>query len=320
MQANVNNNRGHIIWLSTLRGLAILLVFISHIPIREELKNLLFIIGRIGVVIFLMMAGYLAYNSVQRKTRLQFFVNRFLRIYPIYWILLFIAFYINPGKWSYVDLLKNITLFQEYLGSHCILVASWMLSIMIVFFTILCIIKNKLKKYLPYTFIVIAIGAILCATARYLKGLPFPTALFLLQLTGIIGCISKQEDKSFSLLELKYFVVFEISLFISTLLSYDNWPSYILAYNLGCLCFYLFKNYQLCNKLVSDFSDLGFTFFLGAGIPITILTSLIPSISLLPIFAKIIIQFFSTLVFAWLMTRFVEDPMLRWGKRITHEN
>lgn len=319
MQANVTELGGHIIWLSTLRGLAILLVFISHIHIGDEWKNLLFIIGRIGIVIFLMMAGYLAYNSVQRKTRLQFFVNRFLRIYPIYWILLLIAFYLQPGEWTYVDLWKNFTLFQEYMGSHCILGASWMLSIMIVFFAILCIIKNNLKKHLPYAFSALTLGAILCAIARYVKGVPFPTALFLLQLVGIIGCISKQEGKRFSMLELKYFVAFEIILFITTPLSYSNWLSYIIAYNLGCACFYLFKNYQLSNNLVSDFSYLGFTFFLGAGIPITTLTKLIPSISAFSIMVKILVQFLSTLVFAWLMTRFVEDPMLKWGKRIMRE-
>lgn len=307
------------LWLSTLRGIAIILVYISHIHFGEQYRNLLFIIGRIGVVLFLLMAGYLAYNSVQRKTRKQFFLNRFFRIYPMYWILLLMMYVLHPQWYSIIDLLKNITLFNEYMGAACIIGSSWMLSIMIVFFVILCSIKNTLKKSIPLIYIVLSIGAIFCSVARYIKGIPFPTAFFLLQMIGFIGCISKESGQPFSKKELYYIIAFEVILVITTPLSYSNWQSYIIAYNLGIGCFYIFKNYSIYNKLIDSFSTLGFTFFLGAQIPINAIILIYPPLRSFPFFIIMLITFFSTLLFSYLMTKYIENPILRWGKMISGE-
>lgn len=306
-------------WLSTLRGLAILLVFISHLKFGDEWKNELFILGRIGVVIFLMMAGYLAYGAVMRKTRRQFAVNRLLRIYPIFWILLLMTYMLHPDTWTTVELLKNMTLFQEYIGADCILGASWMLSIMIIFFGILCCVKNRLKQMIPLVYGTLATAAVLCATARYLIGMPFPTALFLLQMIGLIGCISKKENKALSPKELRYIMIFELTLAIAAPLSYPNWWAYLLAYNIGILLFYIFKNFNLANHYATSFSRVGFTFFLGAQIPIYAITLICPNVASLPFCVIVLLTFLSTLLFAWLMTRYVEEPLLKWGKRVMKE-
>ena len=53
MEQNKNFN-----WISSLRGIGAFFVFFSHLPITFP-SDLGFVIGRIGVVIFLMMSGYL---------------------------------------------------------------------------------------------------------------------------------------------------------------------------------------------------------------------------------------------------------------------
>ena len=82
---------GQIQWISSLRGLLVLLVFISHLELSFISKDVLFVIGRIGVVGFFLISGYLALTSVQKRTTKQFYFNRFLRIYPMFWILLLIT-------------------------------------------------------------------------------------------------------------------------------------------------------------------------------------------------------------------------------------
>jgi len=266
-----------------------------------------------------MMAGYLAYGSVQRKTRRQFAVNRLMRIYPIFWILLLMTFFLHPGTWTEVELVKNMTLFREYMGTDCILGASWMLSIMIIFFGILCCIKNKLKQMISWAYGALAVGAVLCAVTRYVVGMPFPTALFLLQMIGLIGCMSKQEETVFSRNELRYIIVFELTLGIAAPLSYPNWWAYLVAYNLGILLFYIFRNFNLTNRPAAWFSTVGFTFFLGAHIPIDALTQLFPVIGSLPFAVAVSLTFLSALIFAWAMTRYVEKPLLKWGKMVMKE-
>ena len=121
---------GNLLWLSSLRGIAALLVFISHLPIHMD--RICFIVGRIGVCIFFLMSGYLAYGSRMKRTTRQYLFNRFIRMYPVYWILLIFIFMLE-GKYSGIELAANFTLFQEFLGVDCFIGASWMMPIQIVF-------------------------------------------------------------------------------------------------------------------------------------------------------------------------------------------
>jgi peptidoglycan/LPS O-acetylase OafA/YrhL len=60
-------NTKKIEWLASLRGLLVLLFFVSHLPLLVDFSpNLAFIIGRIGVVGFFLIAGYLVVSSISR--------------------------------------------------------------------------------------------------------------------------------------------------------------------------------------------------------------------------------------------------------------
>lgn len=99
---NMVLKRGQIQWISSLRGLLVLLVFISHLELSFISTDLLFVIGRIGVVGFFLISGYLALISVQKRTTKEFYFNRFLRIYPMFWILLLITYFLS-WEYSFVD-------------------------------------------------------------------------------------------------------------------------------------------------------------------------------------------------------------------------
>ena len=123
-------------WIASLRGLLVLFVFVSHYvsPIGEKA---LFTIGKIGVAGFFLISGFLAMDSVRKRSVPQFLFNRFVRLYPVYWILALLTFLTDflthQREWSCKELLANLTFFHQYLGIDGMIGASWMLSIIPVF-------------------------------------------------------------------------------------------------------------------------------------------------------------------------------------------
>jgi peptidoglycan/LPS O-acetylase OafA/YrhL len=68
------------------------------------------------------------------------------------------------------------------------------------------------------------------------------------------------------------------------------------------------------------FGKIGFTFFLGAAIPMMAITKL----DILPYnlnnLEKALLMFFLTIPFSWLITHYIEQPMLRLGKKIENNS
>ena len=93
----------------------VFLVFFSHLTVLPIHKDLLFIIGRIGVAGFFLISGYLAVTSLERRNVKQFLFNRFMRLYPVYWLLLLMTFFLTEGH-DAKELFWNMTLFEEFVG------------------------------------------------------------------------------------------------------------------------------------------------------------------------------------------------------------
>ncbi len=188
-----------------------------------------------------------------------------------------------------------------------------MLPIMVVFFGILAVFHNKIEKLLKMIFAILALGAIVLGILRYATGKPFPTAFFLLQLVGIIGFLWKKQEA----LPLKYIVSFEIVLVVASLLSYGEkviW--YFVAYNIGGLLFGLFMNKNLYSKVLDKFGSFGFTFFLGAEIPTLMLGKFGINLDGINPYLHFVISFCLTLLLSYFITKWIENPLLSWGKKI----
>lgn len=195
-------------------------------------KDLMFIIGRIGVAGFFLISGYLAVTSLEKRSVRQFLFNRFLRIYPIYWILLLMTFLLTGGH-PIKELLWNITLFEEFVGYEAMIGSAWMLPIMIIFFTLLLLLK-RYKSMTDKLFLVACSGSIVIGVLRFVTGKPFPTALCLLICVGLIGYMQKQVGNLMNGKLLYRIVLFEVTLVIASALSYgDRVYWYFIAYNLG---------------------------------------------------------------------------------------
>lgn len=309
------NSGGQIRWISSLRGLLVFLVFFSHLTVLPIHKDLMFIIGRIGVAGFFLISGYLAVTSLERRSVKQFLMNRFFRIYPIYWLLLLITFMLTDGH-TVKELLWNVTLFEEFVGYEAMIGSAWMLPIMVIFFVMLTILK-KHKNMLNMLFYMTCAGSMVIGTLRFFTGMPFPTALCLLMCVGLIGYMQNKAVGIADKRLISKIVLFEVTLVVASALSYgDRVYWYFIAYNLGFTAYLLFQRFNISIKIFDKLGELGFTFFLGAGIPMVFLGLFVDDLSHLNCYLYCIITFILALLFSYIITRWCEKPLLEWAKRI----
>ena len=100
-------------------------------------------------------------------------------------------------------------------------------------------------------------------------------------------------------------------------LSYgDRVVFYFIAYNLGFVMYFVFKHWNVSIRAFDKLGEQGFTFFLGAGIPILACVKLFPAIANWEWYYYVSLQFFLTFLFSYILTRYCEKPMLRLGKEM----
>ena len=327
-------NNSQLEWLASLRGLAALLVFLSHLFIVPVSRSFLFALGRIGVVCFFFITGYLAIPSRVKRTRKQYLINRFIRLYPVYWFLLLLMFFINQDVYTFKQLVANFTEFQEFLGFKNIIGASWMLPIQVIFIGLVLVFDvkffingNSIHEVIKRGFfltIICSTLALFTAILRYFTGKPFPSAIFLLNGVSIIGIYYWFLQGE--LVKLKFlFIIYEVGLFLAVPLSYPNKIiEYISAYNIGILVFIVFAKFIKGNSKVSYFlkkiGEIGFTFFLGADIVYILYFRYFSPINTnVDIIIALMIKFVGSVLLGLVVTNFIEKPLQKWGKKVEEE-
>ncbi|QJU58567.1 acyltransferase [Sphingomonas sp. AP4-R1] len=155
-----------ILQLDTLRGTAVLLVFLHHClksysngmgddPIFAEVIDF----GRIGVVIFFLISGFVIARAIRTPTiegiRL-FWIHRLFRLYPAYWLALAVASVIAITKIPDISnmanhlhaqqIAANATMFQNLLGYNDAIGVFWTLQIEIIFYLMISAIYKVAYK------------------------------------------------------------------------------------------------------------------------------------------------------------------------------
>ena len=108
-----------------------------------------------------------------------------------------------------------------------------------------------------------------------------------------------------------------MGLVLTTVFAYpDEWIYYIIAYNIGIFGFMIAEHFQGLNlKMFDELGKIGFTFFLGANTPMLILERYVDfhtSVGLVVV--GYIAKFSLAIVYSYFITRFVERPLIKWGK------
>lgn len=79
------------------------------------------------------------------------------------------------------------------------------------------------------------------------------------------------------------------------------------------ITFWMFKRYDIRAACLEKLGELGFTFFLGAGIPMMLLGNFI-DLGDMNVCLEVIVKFVLALALSWVVTKYVEKPLLAKGK------
>jgi peptidoglycan/LPS O-acetylase OafA/YrhL len=97
-------------------------------------------LGRVGVVAFFLVSGYVIPLSLERQSQRTFWIRRFFRLYPVYWLA--VAAYVavswnalsDAGSLSAERIVLNVLMVQGAIGAVSLLPPGWTLGIELVFY------------------------------------------------------------------------------------------------------------------------------------------------------------------------------------------
>lgn len=134
-------------YLDVIRGVAALAVALQHaceaaFPGYRDWSVARVNFGVFGVVAFFLVSGFIIPVSLERQGSLgRFWVGRFFRLYPMYWLSLLLAgalaglgLYALPAPASVRLFIANATMFQELLRAPHVVGVYWTLSLELCFY------------------------------------------------------------------------------------------------------------------------------------------------------------------------------------------
>jgi peptidoglycan/LPS O-acetylase OafA/YrhL len=133
-------------FIDCTRGVAALMVVLQHslesiYPSFKYWSLEIFNFGIFGVVLFFLVSGYVIPISLERSGLLIFWISRFFRLYPIYWLSIILAIVFmtlgvmqSTSKIDLTTVVANFSMLQEFIRRPHILGLYWTLSMEMVFY------------------------------------------------------------------------------------------------------------------------------------------------------------------------------------------
>jgi len=335
-------------WIDALRGLAAVAVAVMHLYERlrgyypsesfyQKRTTAGFLIydfinlGKVGVVVFFLISGFVIPYSLYNKDLKQFAVSRFFRLYPAYWfsIALFVAI---TGVPPLLQLLANITMLQKFVGVADLIGVYWTLQIELIFYFICAILFRAGLIYndsaLKKAFYVFLGLSLIMALVRFFTEKKIPVAVPLGLDIMFLGMIWKRYTMGESVFTKKKMRAV-VLLFIGTLLlvsflAYNKdqgfeeaWYKYFASYSLAMLTFFCFYHFKWHNNLLLFLGRISYSLYLLHGVAIEIVDYLRKNyFSGLSSGVYIILFFAITLALSVSSYFFIEKPAITVGRHI----
>jgi peptidoglycan/LPS O-acetylase OafA/YrhL len=188
-----------IAFLDGVRGLAAMTVVLQHLLEQYSPKFLQWSLdyvnlGRVGVVAFFLVSGYVIPLSLGQQGLRTFVMRRFFRLYPVYWVATAVFVIVQfdtlrqAGQITTTSILVNITMLRGIVGVVCLLPPSWTLGIELFYYaqSSFASMRRLLDRavLLGWVWLAIYLGA---ALVRWQLHIDLPTAPSLLLYTAAVG-------------------------------------------------------------------------------------------------------------------------------------
>ena len=273
--------------LDSLRGFAALFVLFFHFSMFRPQSEFGFFLGISGVDLFFIISGFVIFMSIDsRKNGQEFLLLRFIRLYPIYWVIAtftFLLYYVLnlfDGVIPYIELpfrnyLVNLSMIQYFFDVPNIDGSYWTLIIELLFYLFIYVLYkfNLLKN-------IVLIGVLFCVViflitsgVRYFnwKDLTnyFPLMYhFPMFFIGILF-YKLYQTKQF---QWDYFIIILIGVFLQLYLSnygraiqFMTFSSYAIMLSTYVMIFYLFvfdKLNWVVTPVTSFFGNISYSLYL----------------------------------------------------------
>ncbi|CAI0934849.1 acyltransferase family protein [Serratia grimesii] len=326
-------------YIDSIRGIAAISVVIAHfiVPIYgvdRFLFSHLLDIGKIGVVLFFIISGFIIPFSFKRNNGgvKAFLISRFFRLYPGYWFSLFLFLVVSLffGKQFPVgQILANMTMVQTALGVRDIVGVYWTLFIEIVFY-FLCVISfgfgllNRPGFNFTSSLFMLCCAIVMgIAKRKFEVALPvaLPLALSLMAFGGLWRAYLLEGNLAAKKLAKTYIVIFLFVIPMVSFLSYGMEPGhtlrYTLTYYLSMLSFVLLTTrLKIKNKYMVFMGVISYSMYLIHPSLLIVYESLIADFSEGGRYFFGVIGVILTLPVSYLVYRFIELPSIKLGRKV----
>lgn len=280
-------------WVDSLRGLAALGVAIMHIYVKlrayypsvlvfqENSLPGLFILdftnlGKICVVAFFLISGYVIPYSLFNKDLGQFAISRFFRLYPAYWVSILVSI-IVLGFPPLLQLLTNITMLQKFVGQQDIIGVFWTLQIELIFYCICALLFYSGLLFnetaILRAFYLLLVFSFILAGVRFATDIKLPVVVPLGLAVMFLGLLYRRYEKKEGTLDgkkmLNIFAVFVILLLPISFMAYnkdygfgEKWYKYFVSYSVALLIFVAFSKYKWHTKTLVYLGAISYSLYL----------------------------------------------------------
>ena len=300
--------------LTELRGIAAVAVIFHHIELykyrvgelslfqNRYIKPFISGLGKNGVYLFFVLSGFLiTYLLLQEKKATntikvrKFYVRRILRIWPLYYIILVISFFILPitlghtfwgneidyqTRISQLEYGWNLTLFIFFLSNLALIIfppvvgaaQSWSVSVEEQFYLFWPLLVKIYHKNLPFMLIVIAIGKpiALYVIARAAKKMGYDIAVALkfldalkiefMAMGGLLSWMLINKKKQFEKIFNSNILIYFVSVILTGALLTNSLP-YLNAILFTLILGYIVRN-GFENKIFKKLGEVSYGIYM----------------------------------------------------------
>lgn len=311
--------------IDALRGIAALSVSVFHYTYwynhskniySNELFNWEY--GHLGVQLFFIISGFVIFLTLEKShSSLDFIVSRFSRMYPVYWVAIILTIlFTGISSYSFPQVIANMTMLEYWFKIEYIDGSYWTLSVELTFYALMWIlyVTKQLKNIVVVCYLWLAMSIVVSTTDFPIEY--FMSRLFILKhaayFVGGIGFYLLTKNKY----SLSANALAITSLVTALILAFINHSGIVFATTISSfyIVFYMIvwnKTSFIANKALLMLGSISYSYYLIHQKIGFLLIDRIKNI----VDNQLIYVAFTMLVnlsIAFLLTRFVEQPALKW--------